>query len=234
MAGGAGWSKNGIGKSRRSSSRASTPSRFFKCCRIHCAGFSEKRPSRVLPTMTEMTVMLLLLAVRKLGRAFWYQTATWTKLDTSAWSARTHRSDTRAHRNDRPAPRSEHRRLPHHRFHSGARRRQVDRADRRPARRWPKALQRDQANGRRYLAEDAYLHAAGIGARRPSDADGLPHHAAARRLRIDQARRHLVAGRRTAQLVGARSSGRDPHIAGTVRPEGLSLAPVLAKPYRDR
>ena len=26
------------------------------CCKIHFAGFSEKRPSRVLPTMTEMTV----------------------------------------------------------------------------------------------------------------------------------------------------------------------------------
>src|SRR5882762_7985049 len=61
MAGVAGWSKNGIGKSRRSRSRASTPSRFFRCCKIHFAGFSEKRPSRVLPTMTEMTVMLLLL-----------------------------------------------------------------------------------------------------------------------------------------------------------------------------
>src|SRR5712672_1468276 len=62
MAGVAGWSKNGIGKSRRSSSRASTPARFFRCCRIQFAGFSEKRPSRVLPTMTEMTVMFLLLA----------------------------------------------------------------------------------------------------------------------------------------------------------------------------
>jgi hypothetical protein len=30
VAGGAGWSKNGIGKSRRSSSRTSTPSRFFQ------------------------------------------------------------------------------------------------------------------------------------------------------------------------------------------------------------
>ena len=28
------------------------------------AGFSEKRPSRVLPTMTEMAVMLLILADR--------------------------------------------------------------------------------------------------------------------------------------------------------------------------
>src|SRR6267142_5280436 len=65
MAGVNGWSKNGIGKSRRSRSRASTPSRFFRCCKIHFAGFSEKRPSRVLPTMTEMTVMLLLLAVRR-------------------------------------------------------------------------------------------------------------------------------------------------------------------------
>src|SRR5258705_13634286 len=61
MAGGIGWSKNGMGKSRRSRSRASTPSRFFRCCKIHRAGFSEKRPSRVLPTMTEMTVMLLIL-----------------------------------------------------------------------------------------------------------------------------------------------------------------------------
>src|SRR5216683_2671731 len=65
MAGGVGWSKNGIGKSRRSRSRASTPPRFFRCCRIHFAGFSEKRPSRVLPTMTEMTVILLILAVRQ-------------------------------------------------------------------------------------------------------------------------------------------------------------------------
>src|SRR3984893_11894625 len=184
--------------------------------------------------MTEMTVMLLLLAVRKLRRAFWYQTATWTKLDTGAWSARTHRSDTRAHRDDRSAPRSRRRRLPYHQLHPGARRRQVDRADRRPARRWPKAFQRDQADGRRYLAEDAYLHAAGIGARRPGDADGLPHHAAARRLRIDQARRHLVAGRGTARPVGARACGRDPRIAGTVRPEGRSLSPVLATPYGDR
>src|SRR5260370_40787008 len=32
---------------------------------IHFAGFSEKRPSRVLPTMTEMTVMLLILAIRR-------------------------------------------------------------------------------------------------------------------------------------------------------------------------
>src|SRR5882757_8756915 len=32
MPGGTGWSKNGIGKSRRSRSRASTPSRFFRCC----------------------------------------------------------------------------------------------------------------------------------------------------------------------------------------------------------
>ena len=32
-------------------------SRFFRCYRIHLAGFSEKRPSRVLPTITEMTVM---------------------------------------------------------------------------------------------------------------------------------------------------------------------------------
>src|SRR6202040_1713091 len=63
MAGGAGCSKNGIGKPQRSRSRASTPSRFFSCCKIHFAGFSEKRPSRVLPTMTEMTVMPLLLAV---------------------------------------------------------------------------------------------------------------------------------------------------------------------------
>src|ERR1700730_796012 len=65
MAGGAGWSKNGIGKSRRSRSRASTPSRFFRCWKIHFAGFSEKRPSRVLPIMTEMTVMLLLLTVSR-------------------------------------------------------------------------------------------------------------------------------------------------------------------------
>src|SRR3954453_11346142 len=65
MAGGTGWSKNGIGKLRRSRSRASTPSRFLRCRKIQCAGFSEKRPSRVLPTMTEMTVMVLILAVRR-------------------------------------------------------------------------------------------------------------------------------------------------------------------------
>src|SRR6478735_4093878 len=57
MAGGTGSSKKGIGKSRRSSSRESTPSRFFRWSKIHFAGFSEKRPSRVLPTMTEMTVI---------------------------------------------------------------------------------------------------------------------------------------------------------------------------------
>src|ERR1700737_3144673 len=155
--------------------------------------------------MTEMTVMLFILACGcKFRRPFWYQTATWTKLDTGAWSARTHRSDTRAHRDDRPAPRSRRRKLPHHRLHLGARRRQVDRADRRPARRWPKALQRDQANGRRYFTEDADLHVAGIGARRPGDADGVPHHAAACGLRIDQARRHLMAGPATAPPLGAR------------------------------
>src|SRR6266446_1010975 len=73
MAGVNGWSKNGIGKSRRSRSRASTPLRFFRCCKIHFAGFSENRPSRVLPTMTEMTVMLLpfllLKAPTRRGRA---------------------------------------------------------------------------------------------------------------------------------------------------------------------
>src|SRR6266550_880681 len=63
MAGVACLSKNGIGKSRRSRSRASTSLRVFRCCKIHFAGFSEKRPSRVLPTMTEMTVMVLTLAV---------------------------------------------------------------------------------------------------------------------------------------------------------------------------
>src|SRR6267378_8176327 len=54
-----------MGKSRRSRSRASTSPRFFRCCNIHFAGFSEKRPSRVLPTITEMTVMFLFLAVRR-------------------------------------------------------------------------------------------------------------------------------------------------------------------------
>jgi hypothetical protein len=47
--------------------------------KIHFAGFSAKRPSRVLPTMTEMTVMLLPLTVsrRKNGsRPNQYQTAT--------------------------------------------------------------------------------------------------------------------------------------------------------------
>src|SRR6266478_7411699 len=52
-----GWSKKGIGKSRRSSSRASIPSRFWRCWRIHCAGFSENRPWRVLPTITEIVVI---------------------------------------------------------------------------------------------------------------------------------------------------------------------------------
>src|SRR5258706_6633714 len=86
MAGGTGWSKNGIGKSRRSRNRASTPSRFFRCCKIHFAGFSEKRPSRVLPTMTEMTVMLLPLTVRrrKISRPNQYQKATCTNLYTCA------------------------------------------------------------------------------------------------------------------------------------------------------
>src|SRR5882672_6598496 len=67
MAGVAGWSKNGIGKSLRSRRRASTPLRLFRCCKIHFAGFSEKRPSRVLPTMTEMMVIFdsLHLAERK-------------------------------------------------------------------------------------------------------------------------------------------------------------------------
>src|SRR5580700_8416764 len=64
MAGGMGWSKKGIGKSLRSSSRASTLPRFLSWWKIHCAGFSEKRPWRVLPTITEMTVMFRsLLAV---------------------------------------------------------------------------------------------------------------------------------------------------------------------------
>jgi hypothetical protein len=46
-----------MGKSRRSSSRASTSSPAAKRCKIYCAGFSEKRPSRVLPTITEMAVI---------------------------------------------------------------------------------------------------------------------------------------------------------------------------------
>src|SRR5215469_12605572 len=54
MAGETGWSKNGSGKSRRSSSRAWIPPRFSRCRNIHRAGFSEKRPGRVLPTITEM------------------------------------------------------------------------------------------------------------------------------------------------------------------------------------
>jgi hypothetical protein len=33
------------------------PSRFFRCCRISFACFSEKRLWRVLPTMVEMTIM---------------------------------------------------------------------------------------------------------------------------------------------------------------------------------
>src|SRR6266446_2701965 len=69
MAGDIGWSKNGIGKSRRSSSRASTPLRFFRCCSIHRAGFSENRPCRVLPTITEMTVMTRLPDLSNLRRA---------------------------------------------------------------------------------------------------------------------------------------------------------------------
>src|ERR1700730_9862136 len=214
IAGGTGWSKNGIGKSRRSRSRASTPSRFFRCCRIQCAGLSEKRPSRVLPTMTEMTGMILLLAW------FWYQTVTWTKLDTDPISARTHRPDTRAHADDRPASsRPEPRGLPRRQLHPGAGRRQVDRADRRPAGRWAEALQRDQADGRRHFPADAHLHAARIGARRTGDANCLPDHAAAGGLRIDQARQHLVAGRGTARFMGARACGGDPHVAGTVRRE---------------
>src|SRR5580693_4070827 len=83
MAGGAGWSKNGIGKSRRSRSRASTPARFLRCCKIHFAGFSDKRPWRVLPTMTEMTVMLLLLAIRQQKNEFRYITVTWAKVYTA-------------------------------------------------------------------------------------------------------------------------------------------------------
>src|SRR5215470_9973193 len=55
MAGETGWSKNGSGKSRRSSSRAWIPARCSRCRKIHRAGFSEKRPGRVLPTITEMT-----------------------------------------------------------------------------------------------------------------------------------------------------------------------------------
>jgi hypothetical protein len=37
---------------------------YVSCWKIHCAGFSEKRPWRVLPTITEMTIMFRsLLAV---------------------------------------------------------------------------------------------------------------------------------------------------------------------------
>ena len=35
---------------------------LFQRLQIHRAGFSEKRPSRVLPMITEMTVMLFVLA----------------------------------------------------------------------------------------------------------------------------------------------------------------------------
>src|SRR5437879_3855582 len=61
MGGGSGWSKRGIGKSRRSSKRASIPSRFWRCCRIHRAGFSENLPSRVLPMITEIVIIVSLL-----------------------------------------------------------------------------------------------------------------------------------------------------------------------------
>jgi hypothetical protein len=66
-----------------------------------------------------------------------------------------------------------------------------------------------------------------IGARRLGDADGLPHHAAARGLRVDQARQHFVGGRGTAELVGARSCERDSHIAEKVRQEALRLTPDI-------
>jgi hypothetical protein len=76
------------------------------------------------------------------------------------------------------------------------------------------------------FTEDAHVHAAWIRARRPGDADCLPHHSAACGLRIDQARQHLVGGRGTAQFVGARSCERDPYIAATVRREGRRLTPT--------
>src|ERR1700730_7157575 len=37
------------------------PLGFFRRCRIHSAGFSENRPCRVLPTMTEIIVIPSLL-----------------------------------------------------------------------------------------------------------------------------------------------------------------------------
>jgi hypothetical protein len=90
----------------------------------------------------------------------------------------------------------------------------------------PKRFNENQADGRRYFTEEAHLHAAWIRTRPPGKADCLPDHSAARGLRIDRARRHLVAGRGTAQFVGACSCGRDSHIARTVRREGRSLTPV--------
>src|SRR4029077_12228956 len=108
----------------------------------------------------------------------------------------------------------------------GAGRRQVDRADRRPAGRWPQALQRDQADGRRHFPEDAELHAARTGARRAGDANCLPEHAAAGGLRTDQARQHLVEGGRTAELVGARSCRRDSRVARALRRQERGVAPM--------
>src|SRR5580765_7060983 len=52
-----------MGKSRRSRSRAATSFRLRRCWKIHWEGFSENRPSRVLPTITEMIVMCFISSV---------------------------------------------------------------------------------------------------------------------------------------------------------------------------
>src|ERR1700741_3380036 len=52
-----------MGKSRRSRSRAATSFRLRSCWKIHREGFSENRPSRVLPTITEMIVMCFISSV---------------------------------------------------------------------------------------------------------------------------------------------------------------------------
>src|SRR4029079_14829319 len=56
--------------------------------KIHLAGFSEKRPSRVLPIMTEMTVMLLplLLPERKTAARSRTQIVFWRQSADLAWS----------------------------------------------------------------------------------------------------------------------------------------------------
>src|SRR5262249_48480789 len=75
----------------------------------------------------------------------------------------------------------------------------------RPAGRWREALQRDQADRRRYFAAHAHAHPARPRARWPRNPDPIPDHSTARGLRVDTPGPILVGGCRAAELLDERA-----------------------------